>query len=104
MEKSLFFIRKFMVLQWSLYYKATHFADRFCPYKGDSLCRQVNLVIKWKVDAEGSGLMIQVVLCSKGPYSTGTTVVPLLKRPSQQRPQNGWPYGRGITGWSSISV
>ena len=71
-------------IQWSLYYKATHFADRFWPYKGVGLCRQVNLVINWQVNAEGSGLMIQVGLCSQGPYGTGTTVLKgsLLQRPT----------------------
>ena len=57
-----------------LYYKATHFVDRFWPYKGGSLCRRVNLVINWQLNAEESGLMIQAGLCSQGPYSTGTTV------------------------------
>ena len=45
-------------LQW--YYKAaTRFADRFWPYKGVSLYRQVDLVTKYHINAEGSGLILQ---------------------------------------------
>ena len=36
-------------IQWSLYYKATYFTDRFWPYKGVGFCRQVDIVMKWQV-------------------------------------------------------
>ena len=40
--------------------KASHFADRFWPYK--------------EVDEEECGPMIEVVVCMKGPFFGGTTV------------------------------
>ena len=48
--------------------------DTYRYYIGKVSFLEDSFVIKWQTNAEGSGLIIQVGLCSKGPYSTGTTV------------------------------
>ena len=51
---------------------------------GFGLCRPVNLVTKWKVDSEGSGLIILIGLFSETPYSTGITVLQKYLRAFQE--------------------